>query len=79
MARPALAEPIAALWVLAHTMRIGVTRNLKADDPSLSTPHGHTIRSMTRAGLQLSQVDRLCGLIRRVRHVVPAIVGALSR
>lgn len=34
MAKLALAEPIAALWVLAHTMRTGVTRNRNADEPS---------------------------------------------
>jgi hypothetical protein len=37
-AKLALAQAIAAAWVLAHTMRIGVRRKRKADDPSLSTP-----------------------------------------
>ena len=39
-------------------------------------PSRDTVRSMTRAELQLSHVDRLCALIRHVRHVGPAIVGA---
>jgi hypothetical protein len=38
IAKLAFARAIAAAWVLAQTMRIGVSKNLKADEPSLSTP-----------------------------------------
>ena len=45
-------------------------------DAVIIDPSRHTIRSMTRAELQLSHVDRRCALIRHVRHVPQAIVGA---
>jgi hypothetical protein len=45
-------------------------------DAVIVNPSRHTIRFMTGDGLQLSRVDRLCAVIRHVRHVVPAIVGA---
>jgi hypothetical protein len=66
MEKLALACPIAALWVFAHTIRTGETKKRKAELPSLSAPHEHIIRPMTSAELQLSHVDRPSELIRHV-------------
>jgi hypothetical protein len=76
MPKLAFARATAAVCVLAHTMRTGVTNRRNFDDPSLSAAHAHLIRRMTSAELQLSRVDRPSELIGHVWHVVQAIVGA---
>lgn len=66
----ALASRNAADWVLAHTMRIGVTRKANFEDPSLSALHDGLDYDRVRPTSVSSRVNGFHGVALRMARCV---------